>query len=214
MKTRMSGSGRSPSTIASLAVVCGCLALGGVGALEARHISVTHGASLDWVTVLISTMPRWIGLAVAMPVVLRLATVVPLTPLRDRVVALHIALFLAVSFLHAALDTWSVGFVTPVVRLVFPLLPRLMRSWYSTMPTVLTTYAAVLLAAWGMAEARERQTKDAAGVAARGAAANRAARRAPRAAPAAFPLQHAERDRGARRRRAAGTRRRGDRTVE
>jgi two-component system LytT family sensor kinase len=155
----MSGSSRSPSTIASLAVVCGCLALGGIGALEARHVSVTHGAPLDWITILVSTMPRWIGLAIAMPLALWVATAVPLTPLRNRVVALHIALFLAISFLHAALDTWSVGFVTPVVRLVFPLVPRLMRSWYSTMPTVVTTYAAVLLGAWGTAEAQERQRR-------------------------------------------------------
>ena len=155
----MSSSDRASSTIVVLAVVCGCLALGGVGALESRHVSVTHGQPLDWATVLISTMPRWIGLAVAMPLVVRLATVVPLTPLRDKVVALHIALFFAISVLHAALDTWSVGFVTPMVSYVFPLLSRLTRSWYSTMPTVLAIYAAVVFGTWGMAEARERQRR-------------------------------------------------------
>jgi hypothetical protein len=39
------------------------------------------------------------------------------------------------------------------------MIPRLTRSWYNTMPTVLTTYAAVLFAARGMAEARERQKR-------------------------------------------------------
>ena len=155
----MSDSERASSTIATLVVVCGCLALGGVGALESRHMSVTHGLPLDWPTVLISTMPRWIGLALAMPFVVRLSTVVPLTPVRDKVVAVHIALFFAISVLHAALDTWSVGYVTPMVTRVFPLLARLTRSWYSTMPTVFAIYAAVVFAMWGMSEARERQRR-------------------------------------------------------
>ena len=137
----------------------GCLALGVVGALEARHVSVTHGFPIDWVTVFVSTTPRWIGLAVAMPLVLRIATRVPLTPLRGSVIALHVALFLVISFGHAALDTWAVGFVSPEIARVFGMIPRLTRSWYNTMPTVLTTYAAVLFAAWGMAEARERQKR-------------------------------------------------------
>jgi len=155
----MSRSDRSPSTILTLAVVCGCLALGGVGALESRHMSVTHGLPLEWPTVLVSTMPRWIGLAVAMPLVVWLSTSVPLTPVRDKVVALHIALFFAISVLHAALDTWSVGLVTPMVASVFPLVARLTRSWYSMMPTVFAIYAAVMFATWGMAEARERQRR-------------------------------------------------------
>jgi two-component system LytT family sensor kinase len=155
----MSNSERASSTIATFVVVCGCLALGGVGALESRHMSVTHGLPLAWPTVLISTMPRWIGLALAMPFVVRLSTVVPLAPVRRRVVVLHIALFLAISLLHAALDTWSVGYVTPMVAYVFPLLARLTRSWYSTMPTVFAIYAAVVFATWGMSEARERQRR-------------------------------------------------------
>jgi sensor histidine kinase YesM len=65
----------------------------------------------------------------------------------------------AISFLHASLDTWSTGFVTPMVKYAFPLVPRLMRSWYGTMPTVITMYAAVVFAAWGMSEARERQRR-------------------------------------------------------
>jgi signal transduction histidine kinase len=155
----MIGNERSPLHLASLVVVIGCLALGVVGALEARHVSVTHGFPLDWITVFVSTTPRWIGLAIVMPLVLRIATRVPLTPLRGSVIALHVALFLVISFGHAALDTWAVGFVSPEISLVFGMIPRLTRSWYNTMPTVLTTYAAVLFAAWGMTEARERQKR-------------------------------------------------------
>jgi two-component system, LytTR family, sensor kinase len=39
------------------------------------------------------------------------------------------------------------------------MIPRLTRSWYNTMPTMVSMYAGVLIAAWGMAEARERQRR-------------------------------------------------------
>ena len=149
----------SPVRLASLVVVFGCLALGAVGALEARHVAVAHNVPMDWAIVLISTTPRWIGLALMMPVILRVATRIPLTPVRASVVALHIALFLVVSLSHAALDTWAVGLVNPFARIAFSFSLRITRSWYNTMPTVVTTYAAVLFAAWGMSEARERQRR-------------------------------------------------------
>jgi hypothetical protein len=145
--------------LASVVLVFGCLLLGGISALETRHVSVTHGFPLDWLTVLVSTTPRWIGLAAMMPVVLWIATRVPLTPIRGSIIVLHVVLFLAVSGAHAGLDTWANGVVSPQVRFVFGLIPRIMRSWYNTMPTVATMYAAVLFAVWGMAEARERQKR-------------------------------------------------------
>jgi hypothetical protein len=122
-------------------------------------VSVTHGVPLDHVTVLLSTMPRWIGLAVTLPFVLRIATRVPLTPVRGWVIALHLALLLAISVSHAALDSWAVAYRSPEFRIFFGVIPRFMRSWYNTLPTVVTTYAAVLFAAWGMSEARERQRR-------------------------------------------------------
>ena len=149
----------SPVQLASLVVVFGCLALGAVGALEARHVAITHNVPMAWATVLISTTPRWIGLALMMPLILRIATRVPLTPVRASVVALHVALFLVVSLSHAALDMWAIGIVSPFAKLAFSFTARITRSWYNTMPTVVTTYAAVLFAAWGMSEARERQRR-------------------------------------------------------
>jgi histidine kinase/histidine kinase/DNA gyrase B/HSP90-like ATPase len=148
-----------PVRLASLVVVFGCLALGAVGALEAKHVSTVHNAPIDWATVLVSTTPRWIGLAFMMPVILRVATRVPLTPVRVSVVALHVALVLAVSLSHAALDMWAQGIVNPFGKLAFSFSARITRSWYNTLPTVVTTYAAVLFAAWGMSEARERQRR-------------------------------------------------------
>lgn len=144
---------------ASLAVACVCLALGGISALEARHVSVTHGFVLPWFTVLASTTPRWILLAAVLPFVLNLAARVPLTPARGSVIAMHIALFVALSVAHAELDAWATAIASPQVRYMFAMIPRLTRSWYNTMPIVVTTYAAVLFAAWGMTEAHERQKR-------------------------------------------------------
>jgi hypothetical protein len=148
-----------PSPGATLAVVLVCLTLGGISSLEARHVSVTHGFPLDWSTVLLSTTPRWILLAAVLPLVLHLATRYPLAPLRGRIVAMHIVLFLAVSIAHAALDAWAVAQAAPMVTQLFARIPRLTRSWYNTMPTMVSMYGAVMIAAWGMAEARERQRR-------------------------------------------------------
>ncbi|MEP7001407.1 MAG: histidine kinase [bacterium] len=155
----MSTTERSPSFMASVIVVLACLVLGGVSALEARHVSATHGFPIHWLAVLAFTTPRWIALAILMPVVLQLAMRVPLAPLRAPVIVLHAVVFMAISATHAALDTWAMAFVSPELSHLFALIPRLARSWYNTMPTVATTYAAVLLAAWGMSEAREREKR-------------------------------------------------------
>ena len=148
-----------PSLMACLAVVIVCLVLGGITALESRHVSVTHGAHVYWPGIVISTMPRWFALAATLPFVLILATRFPLTPLRGSVIAMHIALFALISGLHAAVDAWAMGYVAPEIVRFFGLIPRLARSWYNTMPTVVGMYAAVLFAAWGMTEARERQRR-------------------------------------------------------
>ena len=150
---------RTPSVAALATVVFVCLLLGGITALEARHVSVTHGVHVYWHGIMVSTMPRWVALAATLPFVLVLATRFPLMPLRASVIAMHIALFAAISGLHAAVDTWAMGQVAPAISALFGLIPRLARSWYNTMPTVVGMYAAVLFAAWGMTEARERQRR-------------------------------------------------------
>ena len=149
----------SPSKLATLAVVVVCLVLGAISALESRHVSVTHGFPLDWPTVIISTTPRWILLAAVLPFVLRLGVRYSLNPPRAPVIALHIALFLAVSVAHAWADAWAVTWANPQVVHMFGMIPRLTRSWYNTMPTMVSMYAGVLIAAWGMTESRERQRR-------------------------------------------------------
>ena len=159
MEVPVSRRARSPSPIATAAVVCVCLVLGGISALEARHVSVTHGFPLDWPTVIASTTPRWILLAAVLPFVLYLGVRFPLVPPRRSIVAMHIVLFLAVSVAHALADAWAVTFAVPQVVHMFSMIPRLTRSWYNTMPTMVSMYAGVLIAAWGMTEARERQRR-------------------------------------------------------
>ena len=149
----------TPSLIACLTVAGVCLVLGAITALEARHVSVTHGVHVHWPGIVVSTMPRWVALAATLPFVLVLAARFPLTPLRWPVIAMHVTLFGAISTLHASVDAWAMGQVAPAITQLFGLVPRLMRSWYNTMPTVLGMYAAVLFAAWGMTEARERQRR-------------------------------------------------------
>lgn len=136
-----------------------CLVLGGISALEARHVSVTHGFPIDWFTAIASTMPRWVLLAIVLPVVLDLGVRYPLHPPRARFVGMHVAIFLAVSVGHAMADAWAVTFANPQVIHMFGMIPRLTRSWYNTMPTMVSMYAGVLIAAWGMTEARERQRR-------------------------------------------------------
>jgi sensor histidine kinase YesM len=98
-------------------------------------------------------------LAAVLPFILHLGVRYPLTPPRTPVIALHIALFLAVSVGHAWADSWAVTWANPQVVHMFGMIPRLTRSWYNTMPTMVSMYAGVLIAAWGMTESRERQRR-------------------------------------------------------
>jgi two-component system, LytTR family, sensor kinase len=148
-----------PSPAASLAVVVVCLILGATSALEARHVSVTHGFPLDWGTVVMSTTPRWVLLAAVLPIVLWLGVRFPVTPPRARTVTMHVSLFLLVSLAHAIADAWAVTFAAPEVTRFFGVIPRLTRSWYNLMPTMVSMYGGVLIAAWGITEARERQRR-------------------------------------------------------
>lgn len=144
---------------AGVTVACICLALGVISAVETRHVSVVHGFPLDWSIVVASTMPRWLLMAIALPFVLRLATRFPLVPWNMPYAALHAAVFLALSFAHATIDTWALTLASPQLAVMFAWTARVMRAWYSAMPVVVSLYGAVAVAAWGMAESRERQQR-------------------------------------------------------
>jgi hypothetical protein len=143
---------------ASLALVFVCLALGGVSALESRHMSVTHGLPIPWALVLASTTPRWLLLAGTLPFALRLATRPSLRSLRGGVVSMHAGLFLAISMAHAVAIAWTMGLSSPVA-LFFPWSARVVRAWYSGMPIMVSMYGSVLAAAWALNEARERDRR-------------------------------------------------------
>lgn len=143
---------------ASLALVCVCLALGGVSALESRTVSVAHGFPLPWSLVFASTAPRWLLLAATLPLALRLASRPSLRPMRGRAVAMHVALFLLISISHAVVVAWTIGLANPV-SLLFSWPARIQRAFYSSMPIMVSMYGAVLAAAWALAEARERERR-------------------------------------------------------
>ena len=145
--------------MATLTVVVVCLTLGLISALEARHVSFAHGFPISWTAALLSTTPRWILLATVLPFVLHLGLRYPMNHRRSGIVAMHIGLFLVVSMAHALADAWAVAQTNPIVTQIFGMIPRLTRSWYNTMPTMVSMYAGVIIAAWAMTEARERERR-------------------------------------------------------
>jgi hypothetical protein len=150
--------GLSPNA-ASLALVAVCLGLGGISLLEARVVAAVHGTPIPWAAVLATTTPRWLLLAAVLPFVLRLACRYPVAPFTLRVGVLHGAVFGALSVAHAIVHAWATGLASPLISEVFSWYARVTRSWLNTMPTLVFIYAAILVAAWGMVEARERQRR-------------------------------------------------------
>lgn len=143
---------------ASLVLIGVCLALGGVSALEARHVSVVHGFPLSWMHVFATTAPPWLLLAATLPIALRLACNPSLRSRRGLMVLVHVAVFTVIAAAHAAVLTWIMGMENPVA-LLFTLTARFERALYSAMPITVPLYGAVLAAAWALAEARERERR-------------------------------------------------------
>ena len=147
-----------PSPWAAVAVALACLALGAMGAFEMHHVSMAHGHPEAWSRIFPAAMPRWALLAALLPLVLYIGVRPEPPRLPTRIVLAHLVLFLVISWLHAAVSAWAMGLSSPVAQF-FPWWARLLRAWYAAMPTMVSLYGAVLLAAWGMAEARERQRR-------------------------------------------------------
>lgn len=143
---------------AALVVAITCLVLGGIAALDVRLVSVTHGQGLSWSVVLWTSMPRWIVLAATLPLALAIGLDESLAVHRTRVVILHVALYIAISLLQSLASAWATGFTSPIVYLI-PWTARIVRALYNTTPTMLSLYVAVVIAGWGMREARERERR-------------------------------------------------------
>src|SRR5687767_6394860 len=112
---------------AALAVVFTCLALGGISSLELNHVSIAHGQHMAWGTVLPATMPRWILLAAMLPIVLRVGVSPSRPRLKPGTIVLHLALFLVISWMHAAVTAWAMGIQSPVA-FFFPWSARFLRA--------------------------------------------------------------------------------------
>ena len=150
---------RPPSRMAVLAIVVTCLVLGATSGLESHHVSIVHGFPLQWSVVLGSTLPRWLYLAATLPFVLWIALRVPPLPFGGRVLSVHIPLFLLVAVGQAWVSAWSLGIAAPEVTQFFHWGARVIRSFYGSMPLMVGAYGAVLFAAWGMLEAKERERR-------------------------------------------------------
>ncbi len=119
---------------------------------------MVHGFPLSWSHIFATTAPPWLLLAAALPIALRLASNPSLRSHRGRMILLHIAVFAAIAFAHAAVLTWIMGLENPVA-LLFTMTARFERSLLSSMPITVPMYGAVLATAWAMAEARERERR-------------------------------------------------------
>src|SRR4051812_23121762 len=91
---------RPPSSRAGAIIVLVCLALGAVSAQELHFMSRAHGTPLSWTTLLLSTMPRWLVLAAALPWVFHVTIRASGLTRRQRI-AVHVVTFMVVSLLHA-----------------------------------------------------------------------------------------------------------------
>jgi two-component system, LytTR family, sensor kinase len=148
----------SPNRVAPIVAVVGvCLAMGAVGVLETRHVATAHGTRFLWGPVVHAVMPRWLYLAATLPAVLMLSHHMPLVPVRWSTASVHLTLFLVIAMGEAALIAWVMADGNPAIALVFSWGARWTRALYNALPLTLALYSAVTLAAWGMAEARERQ---------------------------------------------------------
>lgn len=145
--------------MAVLAIVVTCLILGGTSALESHHVSIVHGFPLPGTIVVGSTMPRWVYLAATLPFVLWLSLAVPPLPFTRRVIAVHLPLFLIIAAGQSAVAAWSQGVAAPEITSFFTWGARITRSFYQSMPLMVGAYGAVLFAAWGMLEAKERERR-------------------------------------------------------
>ncbi|MBL8981414.1 MAG: histidine kinase [Gemmatimonadetes bacterium] len=130
-----------------------------ISSIEVRHITIAHGGTFTWWPVLRVGLPRWVYLAGTLPLVLALSGRFPVLPLRGASLGAHAALFLAISAGEAVVTTWSLEVANPIIANVFPWEQRWLRSLYNALPLMLAMYGAVALAAWGRAEARERERR-------------------------------------------------------
>ena len=142
-----------------LLVVWACLAMGVISSIEVRHITIAHGGAFAWWPVLRTGIPRWLYLAGALPLVLALSSRFPILPLRGASLGAHAALLFAISAGEAAVTTWNLASANPIMASIFPWELRWLRSLYNALPLMLAMYGAVALAAWGRAEARERERR-------------------------------------------------------
>jgi two-component system, LytTR family, sensor kinase len=126
--------------------------------MELRFMSVAHGFPVSWHHVHLSTTPRWLVLAILLPVALRLATRPSLRRNRQTFILTHLVFFLFIAWLYAGVMAITMPFANQIA-LHFSWTARTVRSFYNGMPVLVSCYGAVLAAAWALNESHERERR-------------------------------------------------------
>jgi sensor histidine kinase YesM len=149
---------RVATLFAAVSIGALCLLMGLTGAADTRLVTTVHGDPMPWAVVIGATTPRWLLLAIALPLVLVATLRRPPWQLDAFALVLQVVMSVAVITGHAVVHTLASAM--PILfdgPLPFGL--RAFRAGLSSAPLIVPLYAGTLLTAWGMDLARERRRR-------------------------------------------------------
>jgi two-component system LytT family sensor kinase len=143
-----------------LAIVGICLLMAGLSAADVGLVTAVHNDNIPLSTIVSATAPRWIVFAALLPLVLHVTLRHAPWPLAPGSFALQLALFAALSGIHAVVHAYASLPMMPFGGAIFGFNLHVTRVWVNAMPLVVPIYAATLLTAWSVAQARARRARD------------------------------------------------------
>jgi two-component system LytT family sensor kinase len=150
--------GAPPQVI--LAIVGICLLMAGLSAADVGLVTAVHGDSIPLSTVVSATAPRWIVFAALLPLIIHVTLRHPPWPVRPGSFGVQLAMFVALSGIHAVVHAIASQPMMPFGGAIFGFNLHVARVWVNSMPLVVPIYAATLLTAWSVAQARARRARD------------------------------------------------------
>jgi two-component system LytT family sensor kinase len=151
---------RGAPPLVILAIVGTCLLMAGLSAADVGLVTTVHGETVPLATVLSATAPRWIVFAALLPLVVQVSLRHPPWPLRPGSFALQLALFMGISLVHAIVHAVASRPMMPFGGAIFGFNLHVARIWVNSMPLVIPIYAATLLTAWSVEQARARRARE------------------------------------------------------
>lgn len=149
---------RVATLLAACAIGAVCLLMGLVGAADTRLVTTVHGHPVPWSIVIGASTPRWLFLAVALPLVLIATLRRPPWRLDAGALAVQVVLLVAVVAGHAFVHTLA-SEAPLLITGTLSFGVRAFRAGLSSAPLIVPFYAGTLLTAWGMDLARERRRR-------------------------------------------------------